>query len=373
MLSQPRRLWIFTNEFEPHIIGGLGIAATHLSHAYARSGMKITVISANSPIVSKSTHAQLLIVRFPKMNTYYSAQTSQYKASQLARWLAKQRFPLPDGINIHSLQFFELAKYYQRKYRIPVVYTCHSLVASEAVPFAMKRQAMEQQAQLLRMADSVVVPSRAEYTKLKKRYPFCSYKTTVIPHGIVLRKGTSHGNRRHLLYVGRLVPLKGIEPLLHAVALLKQHEKNIRLDIVGTGPYRYRRKLKNLAHKLNITQQVHWLGHHNQRQVQNIYATHGALIVPSMQESFGLVALEALASGIPLVSTRVGGLAEFVNDSVAQTIPKAQGKAIAQAVLNMWQHKTITDRRVAQGRKLAAQFQWPRAASQYKKLFARFK
>ncbi|HEX7057187.1 MAG TPA: glycosyltransferase family 4 protein, partial [Bacilli bacterium] len=218
-------------------------------------------------------------------------------------------------------------------------------------------------------ANKIVVPSRSQFARLKKLYPFCANKTVVIKHGIVLRKTKAKGPRHHLLYVGRIIPLKGIEKLLIAVSLLKRRGKKVRLDLVGTGPKGYIRHLKALCRKLGISSEIRWIGFCNQAQLQKMYASHGAVVMPSLQESFGLVALEALANGIPLVSTRAGGLAEFVNSKVAQTIPKVDGSAISKSIQNMWNHKKITDQRVDAGRKLASRFQWPHAARRYKNLF----
>ncbi|MGG4036504.1 glycosyltransferase family 4 protein [Paenibacillus cisolokensis] len=373
-MRQPRRLWILTGEYEPHIIGGLGTVATNLTKAYARNGMHTTVLSQNKHsriTITKTKRVQ--IIRFPTRAAYYSSKSKQYSPAAIERWLTKRGYHKPDGIHIHSLQFMKLAQHYQAKYRIPVIYTCHSLVAMETGPkTASKKRALNDQKLLLKMANRIVVPSHPELTKLRKLYPFYGNKTVVINHGIVLRKSGARAPRHHLLFVGRIVPLKGIKQLLQAIALLKREGKKVKLDIVGTGPKGYTRHLKSLVKKLGISSEVRWIGHCNQKQLQKRYASRGAVVMPSLQESFGLVALEALASGIPLVSTQAGGLAEFVNSQVAQTIPKVEGPAIAKAIRKMWNYKHTTDQRVAAGRKLASRFQWPHAAEQYQKLFQQF-
>jgi glycogen(starch) synthase len=364
-LKKPQRLWILTSEYEPHIIGGLGTAATNLTKAYVRSGVHTTVLTQGKYSRLRITNKKgLRIVRFPRRSAFYSKKAMQYKPAVIERWLHKQGYRKPDGIHIHSLPFKNLAKYYRMKHRIPVIYTCHSLVSK-----TVKRKALKHQVQLFKTANKIVVPSRSELAKLKKRYRFCSNKAIAINHGIVLQKSADRRPRHHLLFVGRLVPLKGVKPLLKAMALLKRGRKKFRLTLVGTGPKWYVRHLKAYASKLGVSSEVHWLGYRQQRQVQKMYASYGAVVMPSLRESFGLVALEALASGIPLVSTRAGGLAEFVNSRVAQTIPTAAGPAIAKAIQNMWNRRTITNRRISAGRKLASRYRWPHAARRYKKLF----
>lgn len=358
-------------EYEPYIVGGLGTAATNLTKAYARSGVKVTVMSrSHNSRISRAGKQGLDTIRFPLSAAYYSSRTKQFKPAAIARWLSKHGHRKPAGIHIHSLQFMELAELYRTRYNIPVIYTCHSLVASEAKPRKKGRQkALRNQVRLLKLADKIVVPSRSELVKLKQLYPFCRKKAAVIHHGIVMRKALARGPRYRLLFVGRLVRVKGVDQLLKAVALLKRKDKKVRLDLVGTGSRKYKRYLHKLVDRLGISSEVHLIGFRKQGQMQRMYAGYGAVIMPSRQESFGLVALEALAGGIPLVSTQAGGLAEFVNNKVAQTIPKVEGSAIAAAIQSMWKHSQLTDRRVAAGRRVASRFQWPRAAGRYKKLF----
>jgi glycogen synthase len=184
-----------------------------------------------------------------------------------------------------------------------------------------------------------------------------------------LHSAKSRRPPHHLLFVGRLVPLKGIEQLLKAVAILKRKNKKVNLTIIGKGGQAYVKRLKTLCKEWGIHANVNFLGFRKPGQVQKMYASYGAVIMPSTMESFGLVALEAMASGVPLVATRSGGLAEIVNSKVAQVIPRVEGKAIAAAIEQMWNNAPLTNRRVKAGRILASRYKWPRVANQYIKLF----
>ncbi len=186
---------------------------------------------------------------------------------------------------------------------------------------------------------------------------------------MVLRRGISHASKYRLLYVGRLVHNKGIEQLLDATAILKQKNSKVRLYLIGKGASAYVRALKNRSRKLKITSNVHWLGYYKQTKLQAAYQQYGALIMPSRQESFGLVALEALANGIPLVCTQAGGLRQFVQGNVAQVISSVQGKSIADAVVNMWNSPRLTKNRMLMGKKKAKTYRWSNVATKYKQIF----
>jgi glycosyltransferase involved in cell wall biosynthesis len=190
-------------EYEPFIIGGLGTVATNLSKALARSGLQVTVLSRSPTSRFGITRKpRLSIIRFPKGPIYD-------RPAAAARWLMKRAFRKPDNIHIHSVQLANWAIFLRKKYKIPIFYTCHSLIAMEPGPLTKKRIIAEsRQVQLLKIANKIVVPSRSELVHLKRRYPFSAKKTTVIKHGVAIRKSASRGPLHHLLYVGRLVPMK---------------------------------------------------------------------------------------------------------------------------------------------------------------------
>lgn len=355
----PLRLWILTTEYEPDIIGGLGTVATNLTKAYVNAGIHVTVLKAHrSNRFQISGKPGLRMIRLP-INSSIPA---------INRFINKNGYRKPDGIHIHSIDFAGLAEYYRKTHRTPVIYTCHSLVAME--PRSKKsRKRSSRQELLLRISNRIVVPSRWEAGKLKAMYPFCAKKITVIRHGVNVRPMKRRIARNRLLFVGRLIRIKGLEPLLEAIASLKRKDKNVSLHIVGKGSKNYVKRLKSLSEKLDIRSNVRMLGYRSQKKMQTIYGSYGAVVMPSKTESFGLVALEALAGGVPLVATRSGGLSEFVNGTVAQTIPKVERKAIAEAIEKMWRNPSITDKRVSAGLKLASRFKWPQVARQYKKLF----
>lgn len=151
-MSQPKRIWVLTYEYEPNIIGGLGIAATNLSRSLSNYNVKVTVISRNvdsrRPNISRKRN--LSVIRFPLNRTFYGKKTRQFKPRAISRWLGKRGFALPKGIHIHSISFERMARYLQSNHRIPVVYTCHSLIVNEPGSMTrVNRMAIKQQIRLL--------------------------------------------------------------------------------------------------------------------------------------------------------------------------------------------------------------------------------
>lgn len=350
------RVWVLTNEYEPFIIGGLGTAATHLSNTLARTGLQVTIITRNPQNkIAVSSKGTITVIRFP----------AKFPAAKIAAYMQKNNIQRPRIIHIHSLEYADLANLYRKKWNIPYVYTLHSIVRSNVSK--IHRQSIQKK--LLKSAKTVVVPSTQEYKRLINIYPFCKRKTKVIAHGVKLRKSSKRVRSDQLLFAGRLIREKGILELIDAMKLLKRVRPSVKLFIIGDGDPRYIRKLKLRVKKHKLQQHIYWLGFYKQSALLSAYQRYGAVVMPSKTESFGLVALEALANGIPLVSTRAGGLSMFVNSKVAQVIPRVKAEAIAKAIQAMWNHPKRTDQRVLAGKKLAANYTWTKAAKRYVKIF----
>ncbi len=118
-----------------------------------------------------------------------------------------------------------------------------------------------------------------------------------------------HDNEIMLLYVGRLTYQKGVEYLIRAMPILLS-KYNIRLVIAGNGDMA--NYLKDLCNWLNVGHKVNFLGFVNGERLKYLYNSADLTVIPSIYEPFGIVALEAMASGCPVVASSVGGLREII-------------------------------------------------------------
>lgn len=233
-------------------------------------------------------------------------------------------------------------------------------------------------------ADRIVVAAPRELDNLTRFYHARRKQVRVIPCGVNLdlfRPSDRTAARRDLglapdgdivLYVGRFAPLKGLERLLRAINTLRPRFPDLQLLIVG-GDGRQAastQSLRAIVRRLDISDAVRFTGRIKQQDLPPYYAASDLLAVPSYYESFGLVVLEALACGTPVVTTPVGAVDAIVQDGVNGTIVYPEddrdfADGIARILIQSAEGR-LDARRI---RSTAKPYDWPRVASAIAELY----
>ena len=178
-------------------------------------------------------------------------------------------------------------------------------------------------------ADRIVCASEHEALLLERLYDARPERISVIPCGVDLERfhpgeqedgriPAGLGNAPLVLYVGRIEPLKGVDLLISAFAQVTGAGVPPHLLVVGGDDQSGDaiRELRGLAAALGIAERVTFAGSVPHDELPMYYRLADVCVVPSFYESFGLVAVEALASGTPVVASRVGGLTTTIRDGV---------------------------------------------------------
>lgn len=188
----------------------------------------------------------------------------------------------------------------------------------------------------LRRLRTVIAPSK--FMVQATQADFAPVPLKLIYNGINLLKPTPLPAKTQAptaLYVGRMEPLKGPHYLIQAFAQVVAKLPTARLRLVGDGPQRP--ELEALAAKLDITTNVDFLGWVPQDHIADQYARANVVVVPSIcPEALGLVAIEALSAGRPVVATQMGGLPELITPGHnGLTVPAADPAAMAGAIIQI--------------------------------------
>ena len=136
-----------------------------------------------------------------------------------------------------------------------------------------------------------------------------------------------------ILFVGNLAESKGVEYLIKAMPIILQKMKGYRLTIIGDGPQRS--ELEHLAQLLGLQDSIDFLGSLPQPVVAEWMRKSKLFVLPSIYEGFGIVLLEALASGLPVVGTEVGGIRDIISPEVGALVPPASPESLANAILDI--------------------------------------
>jgi glycosyltransferase involved in cell wall biosynthesis len=271
----------------------------------SRFAIEAIFLGGNGPLVEelRSARIQVEVIEWPQgfRNPLAAARFWRYVRSRKAdlihqhfggrsvTWTARRLLGIPVVVHLHG--------------RI------HESAPNRTVPFK------------LGYATGVIATSNAVAECVHGRLVSVVYPGIEIPPYI-----RANGGSTMLGSAGRLVPIKGYSHLLGAIAILREEFPGLQLQIAGDGPEL--RKLTQEVEELKIDDKVEFLGWRS--DVLDLMKTWNVFVIPSVEESFCIAALEAMARGLPVVATSVGGLPELIEDGrTGYLVPPSDVAALA--------------------------------------------
>ena len=286
-----------------------------------------------------------------------------------------------------------VARQLRREWNAPVMHMFHTLgklknrvAKSEADLEAPVR--VECEREIINSVDRLVAANPLEKAQMIWLYGADPTKIEVIPCGVDLElfypRARSEAeayldmpaHHKMVLFVGRVEPLKGIDVLIEAMALVLEKHTDLRDDIclcvIGGEPDadaanmdREMARLQDMRETLGIADVVTFLGKREQVALPFHYSAAEVCVVPSHYESFGMVALEAMACGTPVVASRVGGLTFTVQDgSTGFLVPNDDPKALAEKLSLLLTDEAMRQEMGQQAATHAKRYGWPIVAGQ---------
>jgi len=377
--------------------GGMNVYIRELARDLARRGIDVDVYTRqrehDHPTIQEIAPGARVIhiesgpvTYLPKMEVYdrldeFTAGVDAYARANDLRY---------DVIHAHYWLSAEVARVLAPKWGVPRIQMFHTLGlvkrevmdedvdAESDVRITIERRAVQESA-------AVVAASEIEASELEQLYAAPASKIRIIPCGVdpevfhPIRQADARRTlgrdecERLILFVGRIEQIKGIDVLLRAIDIVFRGYPELRdeicLLVVGGALDADDEEaetdkiveLRRLVHEHRLEHTVDFVGSQDQPQLALFYNAADLCAVPSLTESFGLVALESMACGTPVVGTRVGGLQTVIeNDISGLLVPAGDDAALAEAMARVLLDPALRLRLAAGARERAKHYSWRR-------------
>jgi len=362
--------------FHP-FVGGVEKYVLELGNAQAAIGHDVTVVCADEASSDKSSAvSRVSVIRLP----YITKVANTNITPKLLPTLLNQDL---DIIHTHiptpwSADLSALVSLVRRK---PLFVTYHNdLIKGGGIEKLIAQIYNITLLRLLFRRASKIIITQPRYLQYSKHLQKYSEKVVTIPLGVSSPSNTTHvKKKRHQLFflsvLDRHHEYKGLDFLMKAVAESREKYPDIQLIVGGKGELveTYRHK----AEELGIAEHITFLGFVSDEDLPTYFASSTAFVLPSVNslEGFGIVALEALSYGTPVITTDLAGSAEYINKYNAGIVIKPKNvKTIISAIDVLFSDAKQAAKMGANGKSaVLSEFSWDKIATQFDKLYAESK
>ncbi|WP_239615154.1 glycosyltransferase family 4 protein [Cohnella mopanensis] len=353
----------------PPLLGGsveIGILA--IAKQLAKSH-QVTVVSRSHPRYPQ--HSQINGVHIYRVPT---GSPMKY-LSHVKKWIGNKRF---DVVQVDNRpRFIRPLKQLLRNKGIPVTLFLHSLTFV-GPPFTTRSAAARDVAH----ADLILANSSSLKQQLSSRFPGISGRIRKIWLGVDTNRFSparkpNPGRTFKVLFTGRIIPRKGVPVLLRAVKLAQGEAKKPLEVIIAGGSSRpgYMNQMRSLARKLKV--RTRFLGNIPHSSIHNVYRKADVFVCPSQKhEAFGLVNVEAMSSGLPVIASNNGGIKEIIKHNRNGILIKnyKQPQGFAKAIIKLSNQRDTRNRMSRLARSdCMKQFSWGATAKRIVRAYAKYR
>ena len=323
------KILMLTWEYPPRVVGGISRVVYDLSHRLIKDGHEVTVVTYRD--------GEVPYYEDDKGVKVYRVDNYMIQPNNFIDWILQLNFNMVerasqiiaeqgkfDVIHAHDWLVANAAKTLKHSFDIPIVATIHATEAgrNSGIREPNQKYINDTEWMLTYEATEVIVNSNYMKNELQRLFGLPYEKINVVPNGVNLnlyngverdydfRRQYAADNEKIILYVGRLVYEKGIQNLIAAMPKVLNGYHDSKLIIAGKGGMID--ELRDEVRRLGIENKVYFTGYLKLNQVTKMYKCADVAVFPSTYEPFGVVALEGMLSGTPVVVSDVGGLNEIV-------------------------------------------------------------
>jgi glycogen synthase len=374
------RIFMLSWEYPPRVIGGLARHAEGLSRALASLGHEVHVVTLDFPGAPYEEADSLLYVHrvavdlpAPTFHTWVLLFNHFFekRVGQLAK-----KYGQPDIVHVHDWLTVSAGVASKHLMRAPLVMTFHSTESSRSSSFRTPESAMVGGLEWWGSYEAAKVIAVSEWMKSEvvSQFKVPPNKVVEIPNAVDMakfeksvdvaatrRKWNVQPGERLIAAVGRLTSQKGFDDLIRALPVVQKSIPGAKLLVMGDGYMRG--ELEALAKGEGVAARTTFAGFVSDDDLVDAIKSSDMVAVPSRFEPFGIIALEAMAAGVPVVVSRVGGLAEIVEDGIdGLEVDPNSPHSIAEATIRLLSDQALASRLTARAREKVKTYNWKRWA-----------
>ncbi|HEX2417792.1 MAG TPA: glycosyltransferase family 4 protein [Micromonosporaceae bacterium] len=373
------RVLLLSWEYPPFMVGGLGRHVHALSTALAAAGQQVTVVTRHIPGVPPEELIDgVHVVRAPQDPLQVPASGLAFLVHVISANHTITRVALRiaggagyDVIHAHDWLVAHSAITLREKLDVPLVATIHATEMGRHqgwLPEDLSRSIHSVECWLANQVDRVVACSHYMRWEISRLLGVPYQRIDVVVNGVdreLWRVSPAAVTAARLRYAGsgpligfagRLVYEKGVQDIIEAMPRLRAAHPGLRLVVAGDGPYRA--ELQDRVDRLQLRPAVSFAGFLG-NDLPAVIAATDAIAVPSIYEPFGMIALEAIAAGVPVVAAETGGLKEIVEPGhTGMTFRVGDPDALARAVSRLLRDQMAAQRIVKAGHRMLDRYSW---------------
>ncbi len=379
------RVLMLSWEYPPVLVGGLGRHVHALATSLAAAGHDVTVVTRYGDGAALDERVEgVRVVRapedpplFPLTNHTLLAWTMAFNHALTRAALAVTVDTPVDVVHAHDWLVTHAAVTLKHHLGAPLVATVHATEAGRHqgwLPNDTNRCIHSVEWWLTYEARRVLVCSDHMRWEVSRLFDLPGGKVEVIPNGVDIQAWQAPssaiarvrqqyaGSGPLLVYAGRLVYEKGVQDLIAALPRLRRRHPGLRLVVAGEGPHGD--ALRDEVKRRRLQRCVTFTGFLSQDQLPPLLGAADCVVVPSLYEPFGMIALEAGAAGTPVVAAASGGLAKLIEPGVTgMTFPAGDQDRLVEAVSSVLSDEILARRLARRAREVAAaRYGWPSIA-----------
>ena len=375
-------------EYPPRTVGGIAPHVYNLSRELSRLGVKVHVVTCDFP--GAPAHESDRGVLVDRVDSY------SYPTPNFATWISMMNVNMQKRaaeiirssngrirvIHAHDWLVANAAIGLKHMFRLPLVSTIHSTEKGRrgGIYDDYQRMISSEESWLTSESWRIVCCSNFMVKEVTEALGVRREKIDVVPNGIdpapfrgpldtaALRATFARPDERLVLYVGRLVHEKGVSLLMEAVPSVLRRAP-AKFVFVGEGYLK--ENLINRAKELGVSDSVYVTGFLESEQLRGLFRVADVNAIPSLYEPFGIVALEAMAAGAPIVTIGSGGLSEIVQNGETAQFVQPNPASLADGIVAVLSSPSYADSLRTKASKRISVYSWSNIASLTTSIYGR--